>query len=156
MTERAYERHAWVLIFFVGIVGLIFPVRPLLGSPSDPQEVRSLTGMTFDEVAASQPRITSYVNVVERAFGTALLFFILLGLVLSAFPYRRGEKWAWFTLWTAPVSLLAFTVMNISAGGAVWPLLLVLMILSLVGLLLPIRKFFATKQPEKSVQQVEG
>lgn len=147
MSEKAYEKHAWILIFPVGIVGLILGILLLLGLPADPQAVKNLTGMTFDEIIASQPRIASLLTrLVARAFGVAQLSFFLSVLVITAVPYRKGEKWAWYTLWIVPASVLSFTAINLSVGGGIWPIFIVLVIIALLGLLLPYRKFFPRKQ----------
>jgi hypothetical protein len=68
-------------------------------------------------------------------FGAGMGIFSL-AIILTA--YRRGERWAWFVLWYYPI----FFIIHIIALGTVIPDL-VFLILSVLGLVLPIRKFFA-------------
>jgi hypothetical protein len=67
-----------------------------------------------------------------------------LAIILTA--YRRGEKWAWFVLWYYPI----FSIIHFFAFRTVVPLLLFL-IPSVLGLLLPFRKFFSAsaQQPPR-------
>ena len=40
---------------------------------------------------------------IMGALGTALVGFNVLALVVILIPYRRGERWAWYTLWMLPL-----------------------------------------------------
>ena len=44
---------------------------------------------------------------IMGALGTALVGFNILALVMILIPYRRGERWAWFTLWMLPLLWLS-------------------------------------------------
>jgi hypothetical protein len=37
------------------------------------------------------------------AWGVTWVGFNILALVITLIPYRRDERWAWFTLWTLPL-----------------------------------------------------
>ena len=60
---------------------------------------------------------------------------------ITAIAYRRRERWAWFTLWYYPV----FWTVHLVAGlppGQDHVHQIVLIVLSLIGLLVPIQEFF--------------
>ena len=59
---------------------------------------------------------------------------------IAAFPYRKGEKWAWYTCWIIPV-LLIIQLVN-SRGGHGWQEDFAGIFVALAGLFMPFRKFF--------------
>jgi len=67
-----------------------------------------------------------------------------LVLAITVTGYRRGEKWAWYTLWLVPILLVSSALFNVSFVGDVSQTLQWIPItsISLLGLLLPYRKFF--------------
>lgn len=151
-VEKAYEKYAWVLIFVGGIVGLIFAFYFLfISRDPDPTVTRNLTGRTWDELIASDRRVADYMSYLLRFWGLFILGVATLVMFVSATAYRRGEKWAWFALWYAPFLLgLSAALNGVVGGGTLWPLFVLLLVLSLLGLLLPYRKFF----PEKTSRLV--
>ena len=76
------------------------------------------------------------------ALGTALVGFNILALVMILIPYRRGERWAWFTLWMLPLGWLSQFVFLPDLSY------LVLAFLTTVGLVLPYRRFFSGPEEE--------
>jgi hypothetical protein len=90
--------------------------------------------------------IYSIIQIVRARGQTGLLkmswSFLVLAITLTG--YRRGEKWAWYTLWLVPVLLVSSALFNVSVVGDVFQTLewIPVMTASLLGLLLPYRKFF--------------
>jgi hypothetical protein len=68
------------------------------------------------------------------------LGFSVLVTAISFNSYRRGEKWAWYAFWINVVGLSLFY-----ADGGFWADAL-LVVIVLLGLFLPYRKFFPKKQ----------
>ncbi len=64
--------------------------------------------------------------------------FSIFALVLSLIPYRRGERWAWWTLGLLPVLWLIDFML---VPSAVYNL--VFAVIGALGLILPYRRFFA-------------
>lgn len=98
------------------------------------------TGLTLDQMAARIPGLLAYISSISRQLGNFMLAMGVLLTGIVAFPYRRGEKWAWYTLWIVPVLLLV-QFLN-SNGGLGWQFDLGLVPVTLAGLLLPYRMFF--------------
>ena len=44
---------------------------------------------------------------IMGALGTALVGFNIFALVMILIPYRKGERWAWYTLWMLPLLWLS-------------------------------------------------
>src|SRR5215213_8636926 len=76
-----------------------------------------------------------------RAIGVASIGMGLFGVMITLIAYRRGERWAWFTLWYYPVFWLAHFLGGLPPGQDHIHQI-VFIVLSLVGLLLPISEFF--------------
>jgi len=76
-----------------------------------------------------------------QAIGVASIGMGLFGLLITTISYRRRERWAWFALWYYPLFWTAHLVGGLPPGKE-HVHQVVFIVLSLVGLLLPIREFF--------------
>jgi len=119
MPERGTIRFklAWVLLAITGVsifvFGLIATVRPDSSNP-----------------------------LYLRAVGVASIGLGLFGVMITAIPFRRGERWAWFTLWYYPVFWAAHLLGGLPPGqDHIHQIVFIL--ISLVGLLLPAGEFLA-------------
>jgi uncharacterized membrane protein HdeD (DUF308 family) len=77
-----------------------------------------------------------------RSIGVASIGMGLFGLLITVIAYRRRERWAWFALWYYPV----FWTIHLVGGlppGKEHIHQFVFILLSLAGLLLPVREFFS-------------
>jgi hypothetical protein len=145
---RVYEKYAWVIFIALGllwvVVGLnqIFLQDELLES-----DVELVTDMSWSDLKASSPVATDFVRWLYGAMGLLKTSWSFLVLAITLTGYRRGEKWAWYTLWLVPILLVSSALFNVSFVGDVSHTLQWIPItsISLVGLLLPIRRFFPRK-----------
>jgi hypothetical protein len=80
------------------------------------------------------------------ALGVTWVGFNLFALILTLIPFRRGERWAWFTLWMLPLLWLSQFVLAPDLSYY-----LVLAIISTVGLILPYRRYFSRTEKEELV-----
>lgn len=76
-----------------------------------------------------------------RADGLASVGLGGFGLLLAVIPFRRRERWAWSALWFYPPFWLAHLVFGLPPGTD-HVHQVVFVVLSLAGLLLPVRQFF--------------
>lgn len=144
-VERFYQRNAWILLFALGILSVAFSLLFILlgGSLLDYLEIRGVTGMTWDQVLASSPKLANEINLVARAgYGfTDLLGAVLLTSV-SMRSYRNGERWAWYAMLIVPIALGSITITGLSSGAGGWPIFFGLFVVALLGVVLPYKKFF--------------
>ncbi len=153
MTEKAYEKYAWIILFAVAVIFALFGIGDLVqGSAADTAIVEGITGMTPDEIEAADPRIRVLIDQQARAGGGAFLVLGLLAAGIAWTSFRRGERWSWYALWTLPLlNVLIFVGMYVSvdfATGVLPPPLLsapIFLGITVMGLLLPIRRFFGSK-----------
>src|SRR4051794_18906801 len=80
-----------------------------------------------------------------RAIGVASIGMGLFGLLITTIAYRRRERWAWFALWYYPLFWTAHLLSGLPPGKD-HVHQVVFIILSLVGLLLPVREFFGRRE----------
>jgi hypothetical protein len=123
--ERAYEKYAWVLLFVVGILTIVDSIG------------------TWGSYANWVGPFNSPDPIVFSSRAAGYGIFILVVLWVG---YRRGERWAWYVFWYLPVGI-ALTFIRVLNGGIplAWTLPFTFLIISLLGLLLPYRRFFPKK-----------
>jgi uncharacterized membrane protein HdeD (DUF308 family) len=118
MTQRdsLLFKSGWISLAIVGIAILLFGLLSALMPAS--------SGLPY-----------------LRAIGVASIGMGLFGLLITTIAYRRRERWAWFSLWYYPV----FWTWHLVGGlppGKDHVHQVVIIVLSLAGLLLPVREFF--------------
>ena len=99
------------------------------------------------ELGASNPGFLDLITFSLRTYGLLSLAWYFLVIAISVTAYRRGEKWAWYALWSLPAFYVVSTAILLSIGPTLVELVLLplLVIVSLLGLLLPCQKFFPGK-----------
>ena len=120
-AQRVAFRIGWICLAGVSIGILAFGVVTLF-APMGPDEL------------------------LYRALGLASIGLGLFGGLLSLVPYRHRERWAWFALWFYPV----FWTVHLFGGlppGTDRIHQVVFIVLSLAGLLVPVRAFFPKHAP---------
>src|SRR4030095_8143696 len=99
----------------------------------NPPSPEGMTGLTLDEMDARIPGISGFLSSISVQLGNFMLATGVLLMGIAAFPYRKGEKWAWYTCWSIPI-LLVIQLVN-SRGGLGWQA-------DFVGLLVALAGFF--------------
>ena len=125
---RAYEKYGWMILAasaVLGIVAAVWTTLPPLSWFTDPVIVMAYS--------------------IMGAWGVTWAGFNIIALILALIPFRRGERWAWYTLWMLPLLWL-----SLFALAPDLRLYLALAIITTFGLILPYRRFF-TGAEERSV-----
>jgi hypothetical protein len=127
---RAYERYSWVILLVSAVLGLLVAVVLVL----------SPTSILFEPAFAA-----GSVPGAIRAWGATWLFFNISVLVILFMGFRKGERWAWWTLWLLPLLWLTHffnpsTVHN-----------LVIAVVTALGLVLSYRGFFSAPTDQRSL-----
>jgi hypothetical protein len=135
-----FRRHGWWIFFLLGIGAVLAAPIELLGRPPDPPSAEGITGLSLDEIGERVPGIPRFISSISRQLGNFMLTSGVLMAAIAAIPFRKGERWAWWAMWTAPLLLLIqFVNSNFGSG---WWADLGLVPVTLAALLAPYRKFF--------------
>jgi len=143
--ERKYEKYGWVVYLFLGLLWLVVGLTQVFNMDALAEEdAQHITGMSLSELDASSPKAYEMIRWIYGNLGmlkTSWSFF-LLAVTLTG--YRKGEKWAWYTLWLAPTLLIGTGLFNSVFFGDFNEMFqwFPITTISLIGLLLPYRKFF--------------
>ena len=114
--ERVLFKIAWVSLAITGVAILVFGL-----------------------IATAWPASSDQSSL--RAIGVASIGMGLFGVMITAIAYRRRERWAWFTLWYYPIFWIAHLLGGLPPGQE-HVHQIVFIVLSLVGLLIPVGEFF--------------
>jgi hypothetical protein len=117
------SRAAWLLILIVdvgfvawGAMAAAGPER-LLGPGGKailPAGYEGFSGGSWSELARVSPAAASYMAVLYRMYGIFNVAFGLTTAAIAVTAFRRGERWAWWTL------LLGHTLTLLSAMTYDW------------------------------------
>lgn len=102
----------------LGVLSMLTSPILLLGNAPDPPSPEGFTGLTSDQIAARIPGMPGYISSISRQLGNFMLAMGVLMTAVAAFPFRRGERWAWYAMWAAP--LMLFIQFANSRGGNGW------------------------------------
>lgn len=106
-----WVRHGWkFLLSLVLVIGLFGIGDVRSGLDADPAIPEGVAGMSPDEITESAPDIARLVDLQVRSGGIQLIVIATLWTVVLAIPFRRGERWAWWLMWTFPAWSLAVAV----------------------------------------------
>ncbi len=63
-----------------------------------PAGFEGYSGGSWSELAGASPMITGYMTVLYRMYGVYNVLFGAMGTTIAVTAFRRGERWAWWTL----------------------------------------------------------
>lgn len=123
-----------------------------LASIADPTVTEAVVDLSPAEVQNSQPNLANLIDLLIRLSGLFSFSFSLLFMVISYTGFRKGERWAWYTLLYLPIvyiliPLLFLTVELVPGRPPPQPMvtLPIFAVIALIALFLPYRKFFPKK-----------
>ena len=109
--ENFFELSAWVLFLLIGVLEMLFGLGDMIaGVENDPAILISATGRTPAELKAQDPLIYKVMDQQQKVIGHILLMTGALVSAISLTAFRRGVRWAWFTFWLIPVSMVFIVV----------------------------------------------
>ena len=98
---------AWILVLIVDVgfiawggMAAAFPDH-LLGPGARPiltAGYEGFTGTSWAELARTSPITAKYIGVIFRMYGVYCLVVGLMASAITVTAFRRGDRWAWWTL----------------------------------------------------------
>lgn len=154
-TETFFERHAWKVLLFFSVFMALIGLPDLLAGSSFYREgdvllLQGITGMTWEQLEATSPNAAlTMIDFKVRMGGLQYLFLGLFGMAIMLTGFRRGERWAWYTMWLFPFFLASHSLVILRAykhpdAGTPEPLVSgsVMFVVTAPTLALSYRKFF--------------
>jgi hypothetical protein len=139
LKEPLYEKYSWIFLLVAPLILSILNIQALVYGYSFSAPSNLLSGA----VTASTPGATvNLLNYIARGSAGGSLLLMVLVLAIAVTGYRRGQRWAWFIEAYIFLGLVATVGMEITEGQNNGIGILILGVPSILGLLLPYRKFF--------------
>ena len=88
---RSY-RISWIILFVSAGLGLVFA---------------ALLAIAPNSILSDPSFRVGDAPLAIRIWGVTWIAFSLIALVILLIPYRRGERWAWVSLWLLPLLWLS-------------------------------------------------
>lgn len=111
MRKGFWKRHSWKFLLALTIVIGLFGIGDVFrGLDADPAIPLAVSGLSVDEIRAASAPLARLIDLQVRAGGMHLIVMSLLWGVVLLVPFRRGELWAWYTMWTLPLWSLMVAV----------------------------------------------
>jgi hypothetical protein len=153
---------AWILILIVdvgyiawGAAAAASPIhlRGPGGKAILPAAYEGFSGGSWSALAGSSPLIAGYMTVLYRMYGIYCAVFGLMGSAIAVTAFRRGERWAWWTLLVGNTVALVSAMTMDKMVNAIGPLELTEYLgLALVwGAFAITAPFSAVKRPVRSM-----
>ena len=104
---KRLQRVAWILILVVDVAYIAWGgmaagwPEHLLGPAGTPILTAGYEGYSkgsWSELSSTAPMTANYIELVFRMYGLYCAVFGLMGSAIAATAFRRGDRWAWWTL----------------------------------------------------------
>ena len=86
------------------------------GAAADVGIPQGLTGRTIHDLEAESPDAYGLFDFASRVNGWSLVMLGVLLSVIVLIPFRRGDRWAWWSLWALPIWAAVVPVFYLVAG----------------------------------------
>lgn len=151
--DSLLARHAWKVLLGLYVLILLLGVGEFLqGQGGDPGMVEAVSGSPWNALEMTNPGIANLLDVETRIIGALWAGLGFIGAAVSFTGFRRGERWAWWSMWALPLVMALIFGTFLSTGlvpdtptpPALYSAPFTIIVSSFV-LLFSIRKFFRTK-----------
>jgi hypothetical protein len=113
------QRNAWWGLLAIAVLAALFGIGDVFnGVANDPGVPLGVVGMTPAELKAEGPQAYRMYDLTLRGGGLSLA---MVGALMSAiliFAFRRGQRWAWWTMWLLPAWAISVSVGGLVIGVA--------------------------------------
>lgn len=122
---------AWILILVVDALYIVWGAGAALspehligpgGKGILPAAFEGYSGGSWSDVVSTTPLIAGYIRMMYRMYGIYCLLFGVLGSVITITAFRRGERWAWWTLLFGNTVALVSAMTMDKLSNAIGPL----------------------------------
>jgi cbb3-type cytochrome oxidase subunit 3 len=135
----------WALVFVVAAIQTLSAIMLLL--VSGPATFEDDTGIAWSELTDVYPTVATQFSTAQQASLIGTLAIGLFSLAITYFALRDGQRWAWWTMWILPASILPSILSLAQMGEQAWVAVFggVFVLLAVIGLLISYRVGFPKK-----------
>lgn len=140
--ENVLQKYAWLIPFVLAIL-LSLNTAFILVRGTDPGVFEMDTGVAWSEFSDAYPTVATLLTLQERLLAAGVMGFGLYAAVVTYLKYRKGERWAWYTMWLLPgmlALLAALLYLHDQANVGIY--YVGAAAVAVLGMLLPVGKFF--------------
>jgi hypothetical protein len=139
---KNYQDYGWILLFIVALLQSISGTFLLLFSGAEVFE--SDTGVAWTELLNVFPSVAEQYSMAQQSSLVTSLAVGLFSLAVTYFAFRDGQRWAWYTMWLLPASMIPGTVLLAQTENQAGIAILggAFIALAAAGLLISYRKFY--------------
>jgi hypothetical protein len=148
------ERYDWVVWVILALLGVTMGVSDMLTggrtyASGEAVLFEGITGMTWDQLQVAEPGAARLIDYQVRSNAGWILFSGLLTIAIAVLGLRRGQRWAWLTMWlVGPLSIVLSLIVlllaeKVPGAGVPAPLIgqTIFLIIAVGLLLLTYRKY---------------
>lgn len=111
------RRNSWWALVGIAALFFVFGVLDVAsGAAADPAIPLGLSGLTLDELRSESAIGLELFDFMTRVNGWSLILLGGLLTVILLVPFRRGERWAWWTMWAIPAWAIGVALFYVVAG----------------------------------------
>ena len=142
-VEKSRPNLGSLLLFAVALLQSIVTLFFLLFSPAEVQ-FEGNTGVAWEELSRAYPTVAAEFAMIRFANLLANLAMGLFSLAVLYFPFREGQRWAWFAMWMLPAYLALVAISRAQNGNDPALVLMagLLILISVAGLVISYPSFF--------------
>ncbi len=104
MNRQTKDNFGWILLFGISFLQTLSAGFLLVFSSEGTFEAD--TGVSWAELTRIYPTVATQFTMAQQASLVATVAVGLFSLLVTYFPFREGQRWAWFAMWILPVSIL--------------------------------------------------
>jgi len=134
---------ASVLLLILGMLDVISGLEHLFLPTDTINSLLVATGvnLTISQIQDFNPSLLGFIYLKIQMYGGLSLSSGLSTSVIALIPYRKGQKWAWYSILViGGIGMFWGLVLTYIGMPSVLPLILVAVILWIVGLALPAKE----------------
>ena len=115
----AVRRRLWWVVTAVSATFVLFGVSDVVGGIAfNTGFADAISGSAPAQIDAQHPELFRLIEAVVRAGGVSLATLGITFVAISAFAYRPGQRWAWWTMWLLPAWPMAIFALFLVVGTA--------------------------------------
>jgi len=150
MSQISSVKNASKVMLTMGIYALVISVLWIfITDVMFVSDFEAYTGQPYSDYLSSSPKPAQMFLIAKRLIGIERLATALLLIIITQNSYRKAEKWSWYALLISGTitwgSVLGerIAIGYIATTGVATPI--IGLILLIIGLALPAKEFFASK-----------